>query len=409
MATESSIPSARGSVLGSALLIAGCCIGAAMLGLPVLTALAGFQPSVLMFVIAWLFMTATGLLLTEVNITFGDKAGIVTMAERTLGPSGKILSWLLFLFLFYSIMLAYVVGSGSLISAIAFESLGLFMQPWQGSLVCVALFGVLIYTGTAQVDYFNRILMIGLLVAYIGLVTLGSSHVKTKYLSHVDWSHAWYVIPPMIISFGFHNLVPSLSYYMGTENPDRLKKAIYLGSGIPLVIYLIWEYTILGIIPVEGDAGFRQALEQGDMATKVLRAAVGSNWVVTLAEAFGFFAVVTSLLGVALSFVDFLSDGLKINRDSRGRAILCALTLIPPYIIGITYPGVFLHALNYAGAFGAVILFGIIPAIMAWICRYRRHDPVQPLVPGGKVTLTIIIIFGVAVVLLQIARELGIT
>ncbi len=96
------------------------------------------------------------------------------------------------------------------------------------------------------------------------------------------------------------------------------------------------------------------------MATKVLRTATGSNWVVTFAEAFGFFAVITSLLSVALSFVDFLSDGLKINRDHRGRALLCALTLIPPYIIGITYPGIFLDALNYAGAFGAVILFGII-------------------------------------------------
>ncbi len=89
MAPEPSTSPIRGSVFGSALLIAGCCIGAAMLGLPVLTALAGFQPSVVMFVIAWLFMTTTGLLLTEVNIAFGDKAGIVTMAERTLGRREK--------------------------------------------------------------------------------------------------------------------------------------------------------------------------------------------------------------------------------------------------------------------------------------------------------------------------------
>ncbi len=46
---------------------------------------------------------------------------------------------------------------------------------------------------------------------------------------------------------------------------------------------------------------------------------------------------------------------------------------------------------------------------MAWICRYRRRDSTQPLVPGGKLTLVIVIIFGVAVVLLQIARELGVT
>ncbi len=149
-------------------------------------------------------------------------------------------------------MLAYVVGSGSLISAITFETVGVLMEPWLGSLVCVILFAILIYSGTSQVDYFNRILMIGLIIAYVGLVALGSSHVKSEYLSHADWSHAWYVIPPMIISFGFHNLIPSVSNYMGTENPGRLKRAVYLGSGIPLVIYLVWEYIILGIIPVEG-------------------------------------------------------------------------------------------------------------------------------------------------------------
>ncbi len=407
METLTPQPPLQGSVLGSALLISGCCIGAAMLGLPVLTALAGFQPSVLMFVLSWLFMVTTGLLLLEVNIIFGDIAGIVTMADRTLGIYGKVLSWLLFLFLFYSVMLAYVVGSGSLISTMAHEVLGFTMAPWTGSLICVLLFGILIYSGTSRVDYFNRVLMCGLIITYVGLVTMGSSHVHTDYLKHVDWNAAWFVVPPMIISFGYHNLVPSITYYLGTAHPRRLKTAILLGSGIPLVIYLVWEWIILGIVPVEGEAGFRQALQQGNMATSALRNAVGSAWVVTLAEYFGFFAIITSLLSVALSFVDFLSDGLNIRRDSKGRALLCLLTLGPPYLIGITYPGVFLTALNYAGAFGAVILFGIIPALMVWVCRYRRDYVSKPLVPGGKVTLIIVILFASAVVVLQLARELG--
>ena len=48
--------SSKGSVFGGILLVAGSCIGSAMLGLPVLTGLAGFAPSVAMFVICWLFM-----------------------------------------------------------------------------------------------------------------------------------------------------------------------------------------------------------------------------------------------------------------------------------------------------------------------------------------------------------------
>ncbi|MDP1835552.1 MAG: aromatic amino acid transport family protein [Chlamydiales bacterium] len=407
MEPQSLSSSPRGSVLGSALLIAGCCIGAAMLGLPVLTALAGFEPSLVMFVCSWLFMMTSGFLLLEVNLWFGDRAGIVTMAERTLGPIGKGFSWFLFLFLFYSIMVAYVVGSGSLIAMMGQELLGLTLTPWMGSLICVLLFGVLIYSGTTGVDYFNRFLMFGLITSYLGLVFMGFEHVETQNLKHVDWSQAWYVIPPMIISFGFHNMIPSVSYYLGTDQPKRLVRAIFLGSAIPLVIYLIWEYIILGIIPVEGEGGFRQALQQGDMATQALRSAVGSAWVVTLAEYFGFFAIVTSLLSVALSFVDFLADGLKVQRDHKGRALLCALTLVPPYLVGITYPTVFLTALNYAGAFGANILFGIIPALMVWKGRYKFGWKAKRLVPGGRFVLSLIIAFAMAVVFLQLAREIG--
>lgn len=397
----------RGSVVGSALLVAGCCIGAAMLGLPVMTALAGFIPSVAMFALSWLFMTTTGLLLLEVNLRYGDRAGIVTMAQRTLGPIGKAVSWLLFLFLFYSIMVAYVVGSGRLIESMAMQHLGLAVDPAFGSLVCVALFGLLIYSGTRGVDYFNRVLMAGLFVSYLGLVVLGFGHVEGEHLLHIDWTQAVYVIPPMLISFGFHNMVPSVTYYLGTGNPQRIKRAICLGSFLPLVIYLIWEYIILGIVPVEGKTGFRAALQQGDMATQALRAAVGSAWVVTLAEYFGFFAIVTSLLSVALSFVDFLADGLRIPRHRSGRLVLCVITLVPPYLVGITYPTVFLTALNYAGAFGAVILFGIIPALMVWAGRYREKWEQEAIVPGGKLMLVTIILFASAVVLIQLAREIG--
>ncbi len=42
-------PINKNNLLGGILLIAGCCIGAGMLGLPVLSALAGFTPSLFMF------------------------------------------------------------------------------------------------------------------------------------------------------------------------------------------------------------------------------------------------------------------------------------------------------------------------------------------------------------------------
>jgi tyrosine-specific transport protein len=52
-----------GNLFGGMLLVAGCCIGAGMLALPVLTGLSGFDPSLLVLIAAWAFLTFTAFLL----------------------------------------------------------------------------------------------------------------------------------------------------------------------------------------------------------------------------------------------------------------------------------------------------------------------------------------------------------
>lgn len=393
-----------GSVAGGILLVAGCCIGAGMLGLPVLSAIAGFIPSVILFFISWLFMVSTGLLLLEVNLWFKDDVSIISMADRTLGLIGKIVGWGGFLFLFYALMVAYIAGTGELLSDFSLELTGIRMPAWMGSLLVSLLFGFMVYMGTKAVDWFNRLFMAGLIAAYALLVYLGSSHINYEYLKHQDWSAAYLVIPAMIISFGYHNLIPTLTTYLNGDI-KRLRLTIIAGSMIPLAIYLVWEWLILGLVPVEGEGGFRQALSQGDMATRALKNAIGSSWVVDLAHYFAFFAIVTSFLGVALSFVDFLADGLHIKKDARGKLILCCLVLVLPFIFALVYPKVFLMALTYAGSFGAVLLFGILPAAMVWAGRYVKNIEAPRLLPGGKAALVAVIIIALFVIGLQIYND----
>jgi len=388
-------------VLGATLLVAGCCIGAGMLGLPVLTALGGFRPTCVMFFFCWLFMATTGLLVLEVNLWFKGEVNIVTMASRTLGPIGAVFAWFLFAFLFYSLMVAYVSASGQLIADSLMAVSGVSIPEWAGSLFLTLLFGVFLYLGTAMVDRINRLLMLGLVASYFVLVGIGSGHVSLELLSHVDWSAAAYAIPAMIISFGFHNLVPSLTTYLD-HDVKKLRFSILVGSAIPLVIYLMWEWLILGLVPLHGENGFRQALDQGDMATRALRNIVGSAWVVDLAEAFAFFAIITSFLSVALSFVDFLADGLHIKKNAFGKVKLCVLSLTPPFVFALIYPGIFLKALSYAGAFGAVILFGVMPALMAYRGRYKKNLQGPVLVPGGKGVLALIIVISIGIVCLEL-------
>lgn len=388
----------KGSILGGTLLIAGCCIGAGMLGLPVLSAASGFIPSLVIFLACWIFMMATGFLVLEVNLWFGKEVSLITMTKKTLGIPGAIISWTIFSFLFYSLIVAYTAASESLIHGFFEQFAGFDLPQNFGSGLFILFFGSLLFIGIGAVDWFNRCLMLGLISTYILLVFTGIPHIESKNLIQKNWSMATTVIPVAIISFGFHNMIPSLTSYFKSD-ARSLKFTLFLGSGLTLIIYLLWEFLILGIVPTEH---FKDALDKGEIATQALKNVVGAAWILDIAELFAFFAIVTSFLSVALSFVDFLADGLKIPKDTRGKLILISMVLIPPFFCAILYPTIFLSALNFAGGFCTVILFGILPSLMVWKGRYAQNIQSIRLVPGGKITLVTIIIFSIWVMLLQL-------
>lgn len=392
----------KGNLLGAILLVAGCCIGAGMLGLPVLSSLAGFVPTTTLFFVSWFFMVCTGLLLLEVNLWFKNDVSIISMADKTLGLPGKIIGWFGFLFLFYTLMVAYIEGTGELVADFIQELTGQVVPAWIGSVFVAGLFGVMVYLGTHAVDLFNRVFMVGLMASYALLITLGASHIDSSLLKHSDWKQVYLVIPAMIISFGYHNLIPTLSTYL-QGNLAQLRLTIIIGSAIPLLIYLLWEWLILGIVPVDT---FRTALDQGDMATRALKNEIGSSWVADLAHYFAFFAIVTSFLGVALSFVDFLSDGLHIPKNRTGKIKLCLLVIALPLLFVMVYPKLFLVALRYAGSFGALLLFGVLPAAMVWSGRYYKKIKGDILVPGGKFTLAAVILLSFVIMLIQVVNDL---
>ena len=116
--------------LGSVLLIAGTTVGAGMLALPVMTGFGGFFPSVLVLVLLWIFMLVTAFLFLEVNISFKGATNLITMAEKTLGTWGKVVSWIAYLLLLYSLTAAYIAGSASFFTRAVQTSTGYLLPYW---------------------------------------------------------------------------------------------------------------------------------------------------------------------------------------------------------------------------------------------------------------------------------------
>jgi len=388
---------APGSILGGIFLIAGCCIGAGMLGLPVLLGLCGFLPSLVLISFAWLFMTFTGLLIVEINGWFYEQVNIISMVQKSLGKTAKIISWFLYLFLFYSLLVAYVSESGK----IFFSLFPVVFSENIASIFFVIIFAVLVFFGTKVVDFSNRFLMLGLIISYLAMIFLGLSKVNLSFFPYMDMKFFFVPIATLITSFGFHNMIPSVVAYMKGDL-KRTRYAIIGGSFFALIIYLFWIIFIIGIVPVKGKDGLYQAFLLGQEATIPLKNILRSKSVIYFSSWFAFFAIVTSFLTQSLGLMHFIADGLKVKPIYKNNWWLIILAVLPPTIFALIYPNIFFKALGFAGAYCAVILFGIFPALMAWIGRYKRGETSSYHVQGGKISLILVIIFSFIIIFNQV-------
>ncbi len=400
---EDSMTRSFSKVTTASLLVAGTAIGAGMLALPVATAQGGFIPAVVMYVLCWLFMSVTGLLLLEVCLFMPKDANLISMSYHLLGKKGKIVSWVLYLFLFYCLSIAYVAGGGGFVSTV---SEGMISPKW-GIALFTLVFAPVVYLGTQSVGRVNIVLMGGLCLSYLAFVFLGYQHVQIDFLHHVSWPAAILSLPIIFTSFSYQGIIPSLTSYM-KGNARLVRAAILIGTAVPLLIYIVWEFLILGIIPLDGPLGLCQAKELGQSAVFSLRHYLSSPWIYGIGQSFAFCALTTSFLGVTLGLVDFLADGFRVVNMGKNRLLLCAAVFIPPVLIACWKPGIFLGALTYAGGIGCALLLGLMPVLMVWKGRYHKGYGLRyAQVGGGKIMLILLVLIVICEVVVECISEIA--
>lgn len=359
--------------LGSILLIAGTSIGAGMLALPVATANYGVFPSICLFILCWICMLVSGLLLLEVNLWLKPGTNLVSMANHTLGLPGKLVAWTAYLLLFYALISAYLSGMGDLLSKTLNQALAWHISTTVGSFLLIVVVGGAVYAGARSIDYLNRLFFFGKILTYFGVLVVLTPHIQVMQLSFFTVDKLWLGLPVLIVSFGYQNLVPSLRVYLQDDVP-KIRLAIIIGSSIPLLVYILWELVILGVVPMEGKHSLEAIMSDGQPATGLAQSLdylLGNGWISTLFKTFTFCAIATSFIGVTYSLFDFVLDSFKIKRNLSGKGLAMLLTFLPPLWFAFYYPNGFIKALGYGGIFVA-ILFGILPVLMIWQGRYRK-------------------------------------
>ncbi|MEH2223749.1 amino acid permease [Nostoc sp.] len=399
-----------GSVLGSSALIAGTTVGAGILALPAVTLPSGIVPSTSGLIAVWLYALVSGLLVAEVTLntmrTEGlSSIGFLGVVEKILGKLGARIAGGAYLFMHYALLVAYITEGGEILGVAVAKVWGMQIFPtWVGTMAFTLLFGGIMYLGREKfIEKLNSAFVGIVIVSFLGLLFLGGRHIQSAQLLFQNWSALGSAISVMSVALFFQNVVPLVVTQLEGD-ARKIRQSIFIGSVIPLIMFLAWNAVILGSVsPDMLDSTSGTSVFD---PLQILRGGSAGQWLGVLVSIFSEFAIVTSFIGFVYGLLDLFKDiFLPAQWQLSSRLPLYSLVLFPPMTLGTLNPSIFFTALDYTGTFSISVLGGIIPALMSWKQRQEQENSDstnQPLVPGGKVTL--IAIVGVA--LAMIGRQI---
>ena len=394
----------KSKVLGSTLIIAGTTIGAGMLALPLASAGIGFTTSLIIMVALWALMAYTALLMVELHQHADASATLHTLAKQFLGKKGKWVASFSMLFLFYSLCAAYIAGGGAQFGERISQFTGVEISGMTSTVIFTIVVAAVVTIGTGTVDKVNRVLFTIKLIAMAMVLTFLAPNVTESYLLSMPVEQGLVVaaIPVIFTSFGFHGSIPAIVNYLNGNTPS-LRKAIIVGSSIPLIIYVFWQVVTLGVVSQDAlvdNQGLSGLIST--LSTKVHQSGLGQTIGV-----FADLALLTSFLGVSLGLFEFLGDSFNKKKAASSRIVVGAITFVPPMGFALFYPQGFIMALGYA-AIALAILAIFLPIMMVKKARVAEDTQGGYQVFGGTAGLMISGTVGFIIIAAQLLITMGV-
>lgn len=264
------------------------------------------------------------------------------------------------------------------------------------------LLGGICFSGSQRtIGAVNGVLVFGIIASFTVLVVVASGDLHWEALLKANFEAAPQSIPIIALSFVYQNVVPVLCTNLEGDL-SKVRSAIVFGTAIPLALFLVWDGVILGTITTLGT--------EADKIADPLQLLRSTNGIVgPIVDIFSLLAIATSYIGFVLGLSDFLADLLKLP-SGPNRPLPYLLTLVPPLILSLLDPEIFFKALDFAGTYGVLVLFGLLPAAMSWSDRYSESTQtpnLPPLVPGGKITLSLVFGGAALVILSEIVENIA--
>lgn len=362
------------------MMVAGTCIGSGMIALPLVLVKLGLIPSLVLMLFTWILMYYTSLVSLELNLQVGRGLSLGALGRYFSGRVAELIGMISLKALSYALLAAYIYGGSSVLQKLLGSSVSMLGIETGYALVAM----VLLLAPIKLVDHINRILFIGLLtvvaVLVIGLISMITySNLPLVTASYRDFSLWRLAIPIVFASFGFQVIFHTLTNYC-KKDARVLKRAFFWGTLIPMVVYIVWTFSVLIVVHHESPMFYEQMIqgkvEVGDLI-KELSSIAEWQAVQMLVWWISLLAIATSVLGIGVGLCDSLNAMLahRVSNPFLLRLICSGITVLPAYIVAVLIPNAFIAVLGFAGMILVVIAI-LLPIYLLWRAKaIRCHYP----------------------------------
>ncbi|MDC0336410.1 tryptophan/tyrosine permease, partial [Pseudodesulfovibrio sp.] len=204
--------------------------------------------------------------------------------------------------------------------------------------------------------------------------------------------------PILVVAFNFHNIVPTVARFLDYDR-KAVTTAIWLGSGLGMVMTVVWTVAVMASLPMEAANGvdILTAFKRNQPASIPLDAMIQSPWFNRASLGFAVVAMSTAYIATAVALISFLKDLTTGHHVNKIAVWLAAF--VPPLLVSLFFPNVFLEALNIVGGVGVGTLFGILPGILL----IKQGGPGSMMRKAGFG----LVIFFLIVLIVEVMQELG--
>ena len=321
------------TLVASSALIGGI-VGAGILGIPYVVAKAGFLYGLIIIILLGLAFLCLHLFVGEIVLRTKQQMQLTGYAGKYLGGKGKLILTIIMVLSIYGALSAYLIGEGAIFYSIFNQG-----SPLLYSFIFLIIACSIIYKGmktTGKIDF----VLISLLLVVVVLIGIFS----WKGMDFQNYNHMSVkdiLFPYGVVLFAFIGLATIPEIQEVIENKKNMKRAIIIGSTIPIFLYILFTFFVLGSVGLE-----QFELLQPNERIATIALSIYSQPVLGLfANILAVLAMFTSFLALGTALVQVYQYDYNLSRK-----IAFLLTFPLPLLVVILNLTNFIDILDLSGA-----------------------------------------------------------